>query len=138
MAGSTSRLSYQDCFELYDKALAAAKGIRHRAGSKDAAMHLKSRLHYARSIDRKDNREVYDEGEPLYGRSAYDPITIRLRQHGGAWWLYLLRVDKIEYHTENIGEDDGDTEGTSSDNGKTEGEKEDPPAKAAQKEERRA
>ena len=113
MPASTSRLSYRDCYELFDKALADSEGIRIKAKDGNYANWLKSRLHYARKLDREDNRLVYEEGDPLHGRSMYDPIIIGIRKTGASWWIHLQRVDALNYEVESLS--NGNPESASSD-----------------------
>lgn len=90
MALSTSRLSYTDCFEAMDKALEDGKGARMAVEDHSIAVYQRMRLNQARSIDRRDNKGVYEPGAPLYGRSAYDTLTFRLKEDTeGTWWIYL-------------------------------------------------
>lgn len=138
MARSNSRLSYQDCFQLLDKALANEKGSRIKVADRAAAVHLRSRLHYARSLDRLDNEETYPEGHLMHGKSPYDPLVCKIRKDKTHHWVYVLKSDQVFYHTEEIGEDDGIIQGSPSDNGETDREEEGKAAKAPEEEERRA
>jgi len=106
MVASNSRLSYGDCFDLMDKAIADEKGIRIRFGTKEEAWHFRIRLHTARRIDRTDNMETYGIGHPLYGRSAYDPLTMRIRELHGEVWLRLEKVNAREFEIASLSEDD--------------------------------
>jgi len=136
MAKSNSRHSYQDCFDLLDLALGAAKGSRIKIVDHSAAVHLRSRIHYARQIDRDDNADVYAEGHPLHNRSPYDPIVCKIKKERSGWWLYLVKSDQMEYRTEETGEDDGVLQGSGRDSGEVEGEEETP--STPKEEERRA
>lgn len=85
-----SRNSYQDCYELYDRALGSPHGIRFNVESEDAAINLRMRLHMARSIDRDDNASMHPKGTPMHGCSAFDPLQILLRSDtDGLWWVYI-------------------------------------------------
>lgn len=137
MAKSSSRLSYGDCYELLDKALAGAKGSRIKVVDRSAAVHLRSRLHYARALDRADNEAVYPEGHQLRGRSPYDPLTVKIRKEPSGYWVYMVKSDQMQYQVEDIGEGDGIIQGSGSDHRETEVKEEDPPA-APVEEERRA
>jgi hypothetical protein len=89
---STSRLAYEDVFECYERALKDEFGIRIRFETEGDAMHFRSRLNTARSIDRRDNREIYPREHPMYGVSPYDRIACRLRAINNYWYLYLLPI----------------------------------------------
>lgn len=92
MTTSISRLSYSDCFEALEKAIADPLGQRIRLRSENECNHLRMRIHQARSIDRKDNRSVYEADHPMYGRSIYDPLVLRIRHIDEVWYLYLEQV----------------------------------------------
>ena len=97
MTTSTSRLSFLDCFDAFNQALADTHGIRIRCATIEEAINLKMRMHTARAVDRKDNRMVYEEdpSHQLYGRSIYDRLACRIRQHEGdpdARWLYIEHI----------------------------------------------
>lgn len=137
MAKSSSRLSYGDCYELLDKALAGTKGSRIKVVDRSAAVHLRSRLHYARALDRQDNESVYPEGHALRGRSPYDPLIIKIRKEVSGYWVYMIKSDHMQYTVEDIGEGDGIIKGSGSDHREAEVEAEAAPA-APVEEERRA
>jgi len=101
---STSRLAFNDCYDIFDQALADPSGIRVAFESEGAARHFRLRLHQARKIDRQDNAKIYGVDHPMFGRSAYDPIQAMLRQVEGVWYVYLkplldagaLKVESLE------------------------------------------
>jgi len=88
---STSRLAYTDCFEALDRALEDEKGVRVKATDEGQANHLRMRMHQARKIDRQDNCAIYEEGAPLYARSVYDPLTLKIRLVKGEYYIYIIR-----------------------------------------------
>ena len=105
MVTSNSRFSYSDCFDLMDKALADAKGIRVRFASESAARHFRMRMHTARRLDRSDNLLTYPEGEAMHGRSPYDPLIVRLVYVAdGTCWLRIERVDARTFEIESLSE----------------------------------
>ena len=89
MTFSTSIKSYADCFDLFDRALASPLGIRNRCEGPGDANQLRGRLHYARNLQRKESRSIYDSDAPEYDTSAYDPLLVRIRESDGAWWVYI-------------------------------------------------
>lgn len=98
MPVSESRLSYDDCFTLFEKALEDSKGARYQiaATPKEYGKHqyFRMRMHQARALDRKDNRDLYEPGHKLYGRSAYDPLVIQLKPDSeGGWWVYVSHTE---------------------------------------------
>jgi hypothetical protein len=110
MVTSTSRLAYSDCFDLMDKALADQKGIKVKFAQQEDAWHFRIRLHTARKIDRIDNKEVYDQGHPMYGRSVYDQLTMRIRKASEGVWLRLERIDAREFEIESLTEPESEPE----------------------------
>lgn len=93
MPTSTSRLSFTDCFDLFDQALADPEGIAVGFDHPGDAKQLRLRMNAARALDREDNAETYaDEPEhPLCGRSQYDEFQLKLRQAGGRTWIVIER-----------------------------------------------
>jgi hypothetical protein len=90
MALSDSRNAYDDCFELLDKALNSEKGVRYQETSESMAKHMINRLNYARSIDRRMNKEIFDTTSPKHGVSAYDSLIVsRPKFADDKWWVYI-------------------------------------------------
>lgn len=105
MPTSNSRLSYVDCFEILDKATVNKLGIKFLVPDHGAGNYLRVRLHTARKIDRQDNREAYEEGHKLFGRSIYDPLVIRLKQEDNKWWMYIEKYSAEALNIEPLGEE---------------------------------
>lgn len=105
MATSSSRLSYNDCYDILNLALANTKGIKVEIADYGIGNHLRVRLHTARTIDRKDNRSSYQPDHKLYGRSIYDPLVIQLKNEDDKWWMYIQRMDASALNIEPLGED---------------------------------
>ena len=96
MSLSNSRLSYQDCYDLLDRALDADRGICVTVPDKSAANYLRMRIHHARTIDREENRKTYpDPDQPLHGRSPYDILVLRIDGDDDEGKLYLDK-QKVE------------------------------------------
>lgn len=101
MPVSSSRLSYSDCFTLFEKALDDAKGSRFQPKASSGTnnygdcYHFRLRMHQARAIDRKDNRELFEKGDPLFGRSVYDPLKIQIKgpDTEGMHWIYVIHTE---------------------------------------------
>jgi hypothetical protein len=105
MVASSSRLAYSDCFDLMEKAIADPKGIQIKFAKYEDAHHFRLRLHSSRKIDRKDNMILYGEDHPMYGRSVYDQLTMRIRKLGDdSAWLRLERIDAREFEIESLSE----------------------------------
>lgn len=95
MPTSLSRLSFTDCFDLFDSALNDDVGIRVAFAKHGDAMHFRTRCNAARALDRRENAQSYDHGHVLFGRSIYDNISIRLVSEDEETFLYFERRDKM-------------------------------------------
>jgi hypothetical protein len=95
MSVSNSKSSYLDCYELFDRALDSEIGIRKKCISRGMANNLRTRLHYARAISRRESLEIYAADHPQHGQSSYDPLVIRVQEDDEGWWIYIepRRVD---------------------------------------------
>ena len=104
MSNPTSRVAYAKYYEVFDKALAAEKGIRLAFPSQSAALAFQGRMHQARTIDRNDNKKVYEPGHKMHGCSAYDVVSVsRPRMDTeGEWWLYIEPNDRVDVHIEEL------------------------------------
>lgn len=105
MTAPTTRLSYGDAYEALDLAKDDAKGIRLKQKDYASAATFRSRIHYARQVDRKDNLDIYDPGDPLFGRSVYDTLVVRLKQDTeGEWWVYIEHATIANMVVESLSE----------------------------------
>ncbi len=98
MTAPTTRLSYSDAYDAFDRAKDDPKGIRLRFDNLAAAQTFRSRLHNARSNDRRDNTTIYELGDPLYGRSVYDTLIVRIKEDvEKKFWVYIehTSIDKM-------------------------------------------
>jgi hypothetical protein len=93
-----------------DKAIADPKGIKIKFSAGEDAWHFRIRLHTARKIDRNDNRDTYDQGHAMHGRSVYDQLTMRIRKSGDHAWLRLERIDTREFEIESLTEPEAEPE----------------------------
>ncbi len=89
--------SYDDCRDIFERAALDPKGARAKAGTHEAAIALRTRLHYYRTLDRRANAGIYEVGHPMHGRSIYDAYLVELfPDEDGDWWAYVTpRKDKI-------------------------------------------
>lgn len=93
MSLSNSLLSYQDCLDAMDQALADDQGGRVRFPDREAALHFRSRCHYARKLHRDKNAQIYPDPEhPQHGSSHYDELVLKERPDGDGWYIYLVRM----------------------------------------------
>lgn len=90
MSMPTSLRAYKDCEELYSRAAADPKGARACLGTYEAAIQMRTRMHYFRKLDREANLTVYPQGHPMHGESAYDEFVVQIiRDEDGEFWLYI-------------------------------------------------
>lgn len=90
MTASTQLEAYPDCIELFDAALASAKGVDYALDSYKQAFELMQRMHKARALDRDKWRELREPSDPLFGVSPYDVLVVRLpRAENNKWWLRI-------------------------------------------------
>jgi|SRR6516162_3183958 hypothetical protein len=86
-----SRMAYEDCYDVMDKALVTEDGVRVGYPTEEETKYLQMRMNYARTLDRKFNKGRYGHDHPMYGKSEYDVLTFRVRKLGDACWLYVER-----------------------------------------------
>ena len=101
----TSLAAYPDCANLWDAAVADKAGARARVRSHDAAINLRSRMHYYRSLLRKQNATIYPPEHHLYGTSAYDHLFIQMfpdEDDHSIFWLYVTPRDATELLIEGL------------------------------------
>lgn len=79
-----SPLSFDDIREAFDRALATLRGIKIPCETRGAAVLLRSRFNYFRTLNRKENRDTYPPGHQMYGRSIYDKLVLRIPPRGSA------------------------------------------------------
>ncbi len=108
MSISTSRLSYTDCFDFFDKAIEDDKGARIIMGSFADANFFRMRCHTARKIDRQDNLKIHDKGTKLHGASIYDQVALRIRQdEEDNYWVYAEKTTLDPGKVEGLSELEG-------------------------------
>ena len=107
MPVASARLSYTDCFTLFERAYEDPKGARYQAGdgSYGQNKYFSMRMHQARAIDRQDNKELFPPGDPLYGRSIYDALIVQLKEDAeGKWWVYVSHTEINQSEIESLSE----------------------------------
>jgi len=73
--------------------------------SVEAAIHLRSRIHQARKIDREENKDAYEEGHPMHGQSNYDKLVCRIKSSNNHTYLYLEQRNAENFEVEPLSED---------------------------------
>ena len=97
MATSSSKLSFDDCYEAFERAISATKGIRLTFTDYGSANYFKNRLHMARQLDRKANAETYEQDHPSHGTTKYDELYVKLLDMGGKG---IVLIEKIKLNAE--------------------------------------
>ncbi len=97
MSLSRSPRSFDDCYEIMDRALDDEKGARFAVKDISQAMYTRMRLHHARSLDRVTNLTAHPEGHAMHGCSVYDELVVRIREdRQGQIFVYLERM-KVDW-----------------------------------------
>ena len=99
MAYNTSITSYVDIRAALDKALESEKGVRLRFPDAKAAMTFKGRVHSLRFLDRKENKKIYNETDPMYGRSVYDPLMVKTEDPKT---VIIIKLDGVQFDLEEL------------------------------------
>lgn len=92
MSLPTSRYAYKDCFEVYDRALEDEQGARVQLPDYDAALFFRMRMNQARKLRREENAQIYEKGDPKHGVSPYDSTVVTIKQHDGAYYVYVQHI----------------------------------------------
>ena len=99
MPYNTSITSYVDIRAVLDKALASEKGVQLRFADEKTAMTFRGRVHTLRYLDRKENKRIYPEGDPMHGRSVYDPLMVKKKEDGV---VAVIKLEGVEFDIEEI------------------------------------
>lgn len=96
MVMHNSRLAYIDCYEIMERAMANGKGCRVKFKDLNECFSFRSRMHYARRVNREDNAKVYGPDEPLHGRSAFDRLIISISPTDDGGGYVYVKVSATE------------------------------------------
>lgn len=99
MSYNTSITSYLDIRAALDRALESEKGVRLRFTDEKAAITFKGRWHTLRYLDRKENKKIYPEDHPLWGRSVYDVLMSKTED---PCTVALIKAEGVEYDLEEL------------------------------------
>lgn len=84
--------AYEDCFDLFDAALADPKGARACVVTHAKAFHLRMRMNMARYLHRQEAARMYPAGDQRHGKSQYSRLKVVLKEDThGEWWVYVER-----------------------------------------------
>lgn len=82
MSYNKSILAFDDVREVFEQALASPKGIRITCENRAAATILRSRFNYYRKMDRSENGRTYPTEHPMWNKSSYDKLVLRIPAKG--------------------------------------------------------
>jgi hypothetical protein len=82
MSHNKSYLAFDDVREIFDRALIAPKGVHVSLPTRGKAVATRSRFNYFRLLDREENGKTYEKDHPMYNRSAYDKLVLRIPPKG--------------------------------------------------------
>lgn len=105
MGVSLDRKNYEDCYDLFDRALASDWGVQRIFETQSEAFSYRSRLNKARQLDRELNKRIHADNpdHPEYGQSYYSAIIIRIRYDDDRD-RWLCRLEKLTAHESLIEE----------------------------------
>jgi len=82
--------AYNDCYDLYQRAIDTPGGVRTLLSTKNEAYFFQLRMHKFRTIQRRNSRRTYPTDHPLYDTSEFDPLQVTIREDTeGGWWVYV-------------------------------------------------
>jgi len=107
MGFSNSVFSYEDIRQLFDKALTAERGLRVKLAKEGAAHNLRQRMSYYRQLDRRENKKIYQPDDPMWGRSAYDALILKItpaesEDTENEVYLDIVKATADNYKTEEL------------------------------------
>lgn len=104
MAFNQSPLAFDDLKPHFDRALEAEKGIKIVCDSFAQATILRARFNYYRKLDRQANTKVYEADHPLYGKSLYDKLILRVPKKGtvDSHCLYIEKRVPTDWKVEDL------------------------------------
>lgn len=85
--------AYEDCFDIFDKALADDKGVRVSFEDHGQARYFQLRMCNARALQRAESTRLYDRTDIRWNKSIYDGLVVRnpAPDPDGVWWVYIER-----------------------------------------------
>ena len=84
-------LAYEDCFELFQRALADSRGIRARFYTSGKARHMQMRMNQARALEREESRRMYPSDDLRWNKSQFDVLAVKVNSVGNEWWVVIER-----------------------------------------------
>lgn len=99
MPRTDAKFAYTDCYTILDQALLDGEGVRVGFRDEDACHVFRHRLNYARMLDRRQNKDVYEKDHPMFGQSEYDKLQFTIKESASdwkeapsPWWVYVTHL----------------------------------------------
>jgi hypothetical protein len=91
MSLPTTLGAYRECQEVFENAARDSAGARVQVADYNAAVGLRTRLHYFRKLDRAANAQTYPADHPQHGQSIYDDFSVSIYpdEDRVRYWLYI-------------------------------------------------
>ena len=77
-----SPLAFDDLRSVFERAIESPRGIRIVCKTRSEAIVTRSRMNYLRKMDRKENSITYQSDHPMFMRSAWDRLVLRIPPKG--------------------------------------------------------
>lgn len=96
--------AYNDCFDVFDKAMADPTGIRCVFDKYERAKFFQLRMNQARSLMRKESTRLYPQNDPRHNKSEYDSLVVRnpVEDEAHEWWVYIERHGSVILGIESL------------------------------------
>ncbi len=106
MSLPSSLLAYEAQLQFMEMSMDEARGARMFFKAEKEAEHWRMRCNYARVLHRKENMQIHEPGDPLYGKSEYDVIVFTIRTSPDGFWVYAEKQVLDTSRVEPIPEED--------------------------------
>ena len=98
MVTPVSRQAYAAEYDLLDQALESERGVQRLfkgyEQGRGQAFNFRTRLHSARDYDRRENRRIYPEDDPMHGQTLYAQLTVRAPYWDKERKAWVLMIEK--------------------------------------------
>jgi len=104
MGFNKSLLAFDDVREIYQQAIDSESGIRVKFTSNGRALAARHRFNSYRKADRAENCKIYSEDHPMFGRSVYDRLILRIPKQGmeDDMYLYIEKRSANQFEIEPL------------------------------------
>lgn len=105
MSLPTTPRAYDDCYEIFDKAMADPVGVRVKLKDYGEANWFRLRMNQARSINRKENMRTYSDDHPMFNSSVYDILTMVIDNRGEEGCYLEVKKRPVPQEVESLSGD---------------------------------